>query len=228
MDWTTFYRQHRRQDSSGLLRAAEWQEELAERINKLCPRRCLEAGSGYGLTSLLVDGRRSRRVLLDREIEPLASAGRLFAGRGETAEFVGGDLFSLPFADGRFDVVFNSGVLEHFEYTGRRTALAEMLRVARPGGSVLVGLPNHYCYPYRYAYLSRKKRNRWPYPDEHRVHDLSAEAGETGIPVRQTRETVGRKTALHFLHRHQRIFFRLLGLFRPYEGYLTIITLTRE
>lgn len=228
MDWTTFYRQHRRRDTGGFPRAAEWQEELAQRINALSPRESLEAGSGHGLTSLLIDGRRSRRVLLDREIYPLATAGELFAEQGETAEFVGGDLFSLPFAAGSFDVVFNSGVLEHFGYTGRWNALAEMLRVVRPGGSVLVGLPNHYSYPYRYAYLSRKKRNRWPYPDEHRLYDLAAEAGETGIPVQHTRETVGRKTALHFLPRHQRIFFRLLGLFHPYEGYLTIITLTRE
>lgn len=228
MDWTTFYTQQGGSTGSHGNRAEDWQVQLAALISRLAPATSLEAGSGLGVTSLLLDGAHCRRYMLDREFPALCGARQTFALHGEKAECIGGDLFCLPFADRTFDVVFNSGVLEHFGYTGRRKAVAEMLRVAKPSGTVLIGLPNHYSYPYRYSYLYRTRRNQWPYPAENRIYDLTREIGDLGIRVTQQRETVDRRTALHFLRRHQRILFRLLGLLRPYEGYLTVLTLTRE
>ena len=53
-----------------------------------------------------------------------------------------GDIFTLPFADGTFDLVFNSGVLEHYDRTTRRALLGELVRVTRRGGFVAVAIPN--------------------------------------------------------------------------------------
>ena len=189
---------------------------------------CLEAGSGHGLTSLLIETEGCRRFLLDLEPSALHLAKKIFAHQQQEAFFAVGDLFSMPFEDRMFDVVFNSGVLEHFDYNERVAAVKEMVRTVRPGGAVVIGLPNHFSYPYRYSYAYRKKRNEWPYPDEHRLYDLSGEVESAGVQVRQQRETVSRKTALHFLRRHQRMLFRISGVFKPYEGYLTILTLIRE
>ena len=46
----------------------------------------------------------------------------------------------LPFSDGVFDVVFSHEVLEHV--ADDRLCVAEMIRVARPGGRIVIFVPN--------------------------------------------------------------------------------------
>lgn len=52
-----------------------------------------------------------------------------------------GDLTALPFAESVFDVIVSCDVLEHLE--DDRAGLAEMVRVLRPGGSLVLTLPAH-------------------------------------------------------------------------------------
>lgn len=47
-------------------------------------------------------------------------------------------LTSLPFAGGRFDVIVTTDVLQHLDRVEEAAALAEIVRVLRPGGRVLV------------------------------------------------------------------------------------------
>jgi SAM-dependent methyltransferase len=55
------------------------------------------------------------------------------------------DMRDLP--DAHFDVVFASNVLEHVDRDDLASALAEVLRVLRPGGRFLVVQPNfRFCY----------------------------------------------------------------------------------
>ncbi len=51
----------------------------------------------------------------------------------------------LPFPDAAFDVVFSHEVLEHV--TDDRNCVAEMVRVTRPGGRLVVFVPNR-LYPF--------------------------------------------------------------------------------
>jgi SAM-dependent methyltransferase len=57
-----------------------------------------------------------------------------------SGEFHCGPAESLPFADGAFDLVTCMGSLEHF--LDKPAALREMVRVARPGATVLILVPN--------------------------------------------------------------------------------------
>ncbi len=50
-----------------------------------------------------------------------------------------GDVFRLPFGDGRFDRVICSEVMEHVHDYG--AALRELVRVLRPGGTIAVTIP---------------------------------------------------------------------------------------
>ena len=52
------------------------------------------------------------------------------------------DIFSLPFADGSFDGVYNLGVLEHFTVDEIVTILVELARVTRPGGKLVFFWPH--------------------------------------------------------------------------------------
>jgi ubiquinone/menaquinone biosynthesis C-methylase UbiE len=57
-------------------------------------------------------------------------------GLGAAVEFTHGEAGSLPWPDGRFDLVTCLEALEYFPHP--RRALAEMVRVLRPGGTLVV------------------------------------------------------------------------------------------
>ncbi len=86
------------------------------------------------------------------------------------AAFAGGSLSSLPFADGAFDAVYCIETLEHLPDT--ETALAEMARVLRPGGPLLVidksmmGLHPRSAMPNAVWKPWMERRGRWMYPVE--------------------------------------------------------------
>ena len=67
----------------------------------------------------------------------------------ENVKLVRGDILHMPFPDNEFDVVYSGGVNEHFEGAWRRQSFAEMLRICKPEGVVLVHVPNALCIPYR-------------------------------------------------------------------------------
>jgi len=62
------------------------------------------------------------------------------------ARFHQGDILNMPFPDDTFDVVFNEGVIEHLP--NYEKAFREMVRVAKPGGKIIVGVPNLFCFPH--------------------------------------------------------------------------------
>ena len=102
--------------------------------------RILDNGTGLG-TYLEAIGRvspGSLRVGLEieheRAVDALARADGIVLGVGE----------QLPFADDSFDLILSNEVIEHV--TDDRAAVAEMARVARPGGRVVIFAPNRW-YP---------------------------------------------------------------------------------
>jgi SAM-dependent methyltransferase len=52
------------------------------------------------------------------------------------------DIRALPFGDASFDAVYSMGTIEHFRDSQR--AVAEMVRVLRPGGCAIIGVPNRH------------------------------------------------------------------------------------
>jgi ubiquinone/menaquinone biosynthesis C-methylase UbiE len=73
-------------------------------------------------------------VGIDASATVIDEARSLVEGEGEGPTFEVGDLYTLPFDDGRFDVVHAHQVLQHLG--DPLAALGEMKRVCRPGGVV--------------------------------------------------------------------------------------------
>lgn len=116
--------------------------------------RVLEAGCGSGRDSLYLASCGHRVVALDRFDTPrrhlAAARARYENSKGPIdLEIVSGDILDLPFAANEFDLVFNSGVLEHYACSTKRAAIiSEMVRVARHGGLVAISVPNLH-HPFR-------------------------------------------------------------------------------
>lgn len=70
-------------------------------------------------------------------LEAMAVEGE--APEGSSARTVQGDALAMPFADGEFDRVVASEVLEHIPDAD--PAIRELVRVLRPGGTIAVTVP---------------------------------------------------------------------------------------
>jgi SAM-dependent methyltransferase len=99
------------------------------------PIRALDAGCGTG--SLMEHWRRWPEVeVTGMDLSPEALA--YSRERGGT-RLIQGDLIALPFATGTFDLIAALEVVEHVEKD--EAALAELCRVLKPGGTLLLSVP---------------------------------------------------------------------------------------
>jgi len=113
-------------------------EAIVRHAGLLDGARILEIGSGTGRDTAYLAGLGARAVALDASpsaLELVRLAAPDLVGRG----IVQGDAFHLPFPGQMFDLVFHQGVLEHF--ANPWPFLAENRRVTRPGGLLVVDVP---------------------------------------------------------------------------------------
>jgi ubiquinone/menaquinone biosynthesis C-methylase UbiE len=120
--------------------------ELGAILPKASGKRVLEAGCGTGILLHHVANVAKEAVGVD------LSTGMMQHARSRGLNVVQGDLLNLPFEDDYFDVVYSCKVLAHVPNTER--VLAELDRVTRPGGRLLLEFYNRRSV----RYLVRKMR----------------------------------------------------------------------
>jgi len=116
-----------------------------ERINRgfrMLPARrfgtMLEVGYGAGAVLLALATEADTLYGLDLDADP-APVHEVLASRGHAAKLVKGSVYELPFEAGTFDLVVSFSVFEHLHEYAR--GLAEVVRVLKPGGLFLLGMP---------------------------------------------------------------------------------------
>jgi len=77
---------------------------------------------------------------LDLSMPTVEQAKREFAG--ERSPFVVADVRQVPFASGSFDAIYSMGTIEHFDET--EAAVVELARLLKPGGRLILGVPNRH------------------------------------------------------------------------------------
>jgi demethylmenaquinone methyltransferase / 2-methoxy-6-polyprenyl-1,4-benzoquinol methylase len=109
-----------------------WRRVVARAVAAAPGQRVLDLAAGTGASSTPFASAGATTVACD------FSAGMLAEGRRRHPEltFVAGDALRLPFADGAFDAVTISFGLRNVASVG--AALAELARVTRPGGRLVV------------------------------------------------------------------------------------------
>lgn len=125
--------------------AAEW----------LAPgQRLLEVGCSSGYLTRHYRGKTKQLWGLEINLSALRSARRRHPG----VPFVCGDVEHLPFADSAFDTAV---MLEVIEHTGSDlTAIAEIRRVLKPGGTLILSTPHAGLFAFLDPYNLRKTVQR--------------------------------------------------------------------
>ena len=114
-----------------------------ERLRVRAGERVLDAGCGEGRHCFGALECGAHVVGLDIDLGSLkansSSLQRRASACGRLGAFVQGNAFHLPFADGTFDKVICSEVMEHVhDYRG---AARELARITKPGGQLAITIP---------------------------------------------------------------------------------------
>jgi len=157
-DWETFWKdkedvQQVYSNSDRILRGLLHAIDLKGKL-------VLEVGAGTGRDSFPMIQYGASVVQLDYAENSLRILKKLAEERRLPATIVAGDTFQLPFSDGTFDVVFHQGLLEHFHQAQADALLRENIRVLKPGGLLLVDVPQRY-HPYTLAKHVLMALNKW-------------------------------------------------------------------
>lgn len=145
-----------------------------------------------------------------------------------------GSLTALPFPDASFERALCLDVLEHLAYEEQPRALAEIFRVLRPGGELLVSVPNLAHLQSRVQFLLRgrliRTASEYKHPGDRPAGEylqLARAAGFRLVSRRGIFPTVPVLT--HFIRRHPRALaplHRALSRLLPIPGWCFLNLLT--
>lgn len=149
-------------------------------LDQIDPRpgkRVLDVACGRGFDALSVARAGAQTVALEPSTHMLRAARAIFRDQGNRVQLVRGTAERLPFKPGAFDVAYCKGALDHF--LDPAGALAEMARVTRPQGRVVIAIANFgslACrfgrgldWLWRMAALPRPGRSAWEIPEDHTI-----------------------------------------------------------
>jgi ubiquinone/menaquinone biosynthesis C-methylase UbiE len=130
-EWAVSY------DSANFLIEVE-QSVVGPILDDLCGHHvdALDAGCGTGRHAVRLAERGCTTVGIDLSDAMLREA----SAKAASAHFAGGDLRALPFPDATFDLVVSSLAICHLPEPS--SALRELARVLRPGGTLVVSDPH--------------------------------------------------------------------------------------
>lgn len=154
--------------------------------DRLRQMRILEPGCGHGVVGCLLSLMGADVTFLDYDDDALSQARKSARDLGVEAriEFVKGDIFSMPLPPHSYDLVWNDGVIEHFEQPVQIVKI--MAQMAKPGGQVLVTVPNRWTL---HSFLIRPFRrwrksfaaDRWGREKSYSERQLKSLMGEAGL-----------------------------------------------
>jgi len=104
----------------------------------------VDIGSGWGRWTIAAAAKGWNVAAIDPWIDCCRALGRVARQLSPSGEIkiANADGRRLPLPDDSFDAAFSYSVLQHLPKAEAEQALLEMIRVVRPGGTVLVQMPN--------------------------------------------------------------------------------------
>lgn len=212
---------------------AIFQKELKVIIDKYARQgsKIIEVGCELGANSFILDNRFSKTLL---DINPyaidLARQAYKSLNTEHNVEFLIGDMFNMPFDNCVFDVVFNAGVIEHFDKDDRLAAIKEYSRILKNDGIMIIAYPNSRSVPYICANKFMKWIKKWPFPDDYPLDRMQQEISSV-----ENLEVIKSMVVSHqsifswwnFFKPIKYLFIILDKIFH-FEGYLSVIEIKKR
>ncbi len=139
----------------------EYEKELVQSLMRALDvqgRQLLEVGCGSAGNSVFLAARGASVSVLDYSRKALKVAAEHAAAKAADIRLVEGTASKLPFRDASFDGIYHSGFLEHFHDPA--SILREQIRTLKPGGVLLVDVPQKYTL-YTLKKQLAMRRGRW-------------------------------------------------------------------
>ena len=171
--WDNLWRRSNRLPARDVLTELLY-EHLAMVVGSLHGKRIIEMGSGSGRISAQLATAGAQVFLMDNS-EPALALSRRFVP--SPARLIMAEIPQFPFRPGTFDVMWSSGVMEHWSRTEQALVFKECARLCRPGGWFIAFNPFARSLFYRLGKRALELLRAWPYGDEHPVETLADVAG---------------------------------------------------
>ncbi len=143
--------------------------------------RALEAGCGSSIDAHIVaEGMDAEIYGIDISRKALDIARNVSQHFDRKVTLALGDVLNLEFEKNSFDVVFSQGLIEHFKKP--LDALEEQVRVLRPGGVLIVNVPQKFtAYTVHKHILARLGRWEWGEETEFSSRELARYGDRLGL-----------------------------------------------
>lgn len=159
----------------------------------------LEIGCGSGATSVYLAKELRKVTAIDFSEESItltnALADRMNIDKKNLKTYLLDAQKELPFVDNQFDIIFQAGLLEHFEKDERIQLLKNWSRCGKTMVSII---PNAASIAYRVGKEIMERNGTWEYGKEIPQYSMADEFNRAGINT--TKEyTIGEEHSLEFL-----------------------------
>ena len=236
--WQNFWTQNKDNE----LFLDEMSESILLEILKICGslknKKILEAGCGRGIISAGLAMAAGLCVyLLDISPAALRIAQKHFTAKNLQASFTHGDILDLPFRESTFDIVWNAGVMEHFENDFQLRAIYDIARIIRPGGLFITFNPYAGAFFYARGKKHAEKKGIWPYGPEFPIKSLQEQCKAAGLTVIKEHHICFKENLsyLSYVSKHLRSIVKLIFLPFPkkyllkiFGGYLLVTVAMKQ
>jgi len=134
-----------RKPGSGPPALSRTNRERARVTAKLCEGNVIDLGCGEGHLAGFIAKDGHTVTGIDKNKEKIETAKALYPG----VTFLAGDLRSADLSPASFDTALLTEVLEHLTENTAREAVETAMDLLKPGGRLVVSVPNEDCVPHR-------------------------------------------------------------------------------
>ncbi len=144
--------------------------------------KTLEVGSGPGHDSLTFAQRGAEAHALDSSMHGLKHCKDIYKKEKLKITTHHASAEEIPLDDNTFDLTFNAGVLEHFTDEKLETVIDQMIRVTKPGGTILAFCPNKHYFYYQHHLRRIAKNHRYPFERAFTAKQMKQRFQARGLP----------------------------------------------